>query len=111
MESDYTKGAGHTCTYERGVRLPVEKKKATGQINDLASVAIFGVTFLFSRLFFFFFPSRPLLSVDLFSFAKPKFERGSCGWSYTSFFFSHQEAETFLGKGFFRLIPSKLPVQ
>ena len=111
VESDYTKGAGHTCTYERGVRLPVEKKKATGQINDLASVAIFGVTFLFSRLFFFFFPSRPLLSVDLFSFAKPKFERGSCGWSYTSFFFSHQEAETFLGKGFFRLIPSKLPVQ
>lgn len=102
MESDYTKGAGHTCTYERGVRLPVEKKKATGQINDLASVAIFGVTFLFSRLFFFFFlPSRPLLSVDLFSFAKPKFERGSCGWSYISFFSLIKRPKRFLGKASF----------
>lgn len=54
VENDYEhKGCRHTCTYERGVRLPVEKKKATGQINDLTSVAIFGVTFLFSRLFFF----------------------------------------------------------
>lgn len=105
------KGCRAYLHVRKGCSTTCRKKKATGQINDLASVAIFGVTFLFSRLFFFFFPSRPLLSVDLFSFAKPKFERGSCGWSYTSFFFSHQEAETFLGKGFFRLIPSKLPVQ
>lgn len=113
VENDYEhKGCRHTCTYERGVRLPVEKKKATGQINDLTSVAIFGVTFLFSRLFFFLhvpfcrsisFRSRnpnsrgdPVDGVTLFFFL---------------FFFSHQEAETFLGKGFFRLIPSKLPVQ
>lgn len=32
VESDYTKGAGHTCTYERGVRLPVEKKRRPGKL-------------------------------------------------------------------------------
>lgn len=108
VESDYTKGAGHTCTYERGVRLPVEKKKATGQINDLASVAIFGVTFLF----FFFFSSFTSPSVGRSLFVRETQIREGILWMELHFFFfSHQEAETFLGKGFFRLIPSKLPVQ
>lgn len=102
VESDYTKGAGHTCTYERGVRLPVEKKKATGQINDLASVAIFGVTFLFSRLFFFFFFLHvPFCRSISFRSRNPN-SRGDPADGVTLLFFSLiKRPKRFLGKASF----------
>lgn len=107
VENDYEhKGCRHTCTYERGVRLPVEKKKATGQINDLTSVAIFGVTFLFSRLFFFL--HVPFCRSISFRSRNPN-SRGDPVDGVTLFFFLFffliKRPKRFLGKASFAWSP------